>query len=410
MKRALNYFIINFTKGDEKNFMRVPHDNLQKVNPFTTRQKVIFYRMKKFSALLLFFFTLCSIHCFSGDTLDVLLPVRGFCIAAPQPEHLETFVKFIDNELAPLRVNTLVLRVDYNYQYKSHPELTDSIALSKKDVKKLVEVCRENKINLIPQINLLGHQSWRRITNNLLRVYPEFDETPHVKMPERYRWPNDDGLYCKSYCPLHPGVHKVVFDLVDELMDVFEATGFHAGLDEVFYIGDDKCPRCSGRDKAELFAGEVRTIRDHLVQKDRELWIWGDRLLDGKSTGLGMWEASMNNTHRAIDMIPKDVVICDWHYQRAIPTAVYFAMKGFNVVTCPYRIPGVAVKQMNNMIEYRQNSTHEMSDRFLGIMQTVWSDARSFLDLYYGIKKPRNMNRSASECFKTLFKEINELD
>lgn len=193
-------------------------------------------------------------------------------------------------------------------------------------------------------------------------------------------------------------------------MDVFEATGFHAGMDEVFYIGDDKCPRCSGRDKAELFAGEVRTIRNHLVQKDRELWIWGDRLLDEKSTGLGMWEASMNNTHRAIDMIPKDVVICDWHYQRAVPTAVYFAMKGFNVVTCPYRIPGVAVKQMNNMIEYRQNSTHEMSDRFLGIMQTVWSDAWSFLDLYYGIRKPRNMNRSTSECFKTLFKEINELD
>jgi hypothetical protein len=36
------------------------------------------------------------------------------------------------------------------------------------------------------------------------------------------------------------------------------SNAFHAGLDEVFYLGDDKCPRCQGRDKAELFAGEVR--------------------------------------------------------------------------------------------------------------------------------------------------------
>lgn len=36
--------------------------------------------------------------------------------------------------------------------------------------------------------------------------------------------------------------------------------------------------------------------------------IWGDRLIDGKTTGIGAWEASMNNTYRAIDLIPKDVL------------------------------------------------------------------------------------------------------
>ena len=60
-----------------------------------------------------------------------ILPVRGFCIAAPQPGDLERFIKFIDQELAPRNVNTLILRVDFNYQYESHPELRDSSALSK---------------------------------------------------------------------------------------------------------------------------------------------------------------------------------------------------------------------------------------------------------------------------------------
>lgn len=326
-----------------------------------------------------------------AQSVDVSgLPVRGFCIAAPKPSGVDPFVKFIKEELAPRKVNTLILRVDFNYQYTTHPELRDSASLSKTDVKKLVTVCKANGIRLIPQINLLGHQSWASKTTNFLRVYPQFDETPHVKMPEKYEWPNPDGLYCKSYCPLHPEVHKILFELVDEVCDVFEADAFHAGMDEVFYIGDDKCPRCKGKDKAELFAGEVTKIRNHLSLKNRELWIWGDRLIDGSTTGIGMWEASMNNTHRAIDMIPKDVFICDWHYERPDKTAVYFAMKGFRVATCPWRRPAVSTAQVADMIDFRETATKEMKDNFQGIIQTVWSGADNFMEGYYGNKKDRD--------------------
>ena len=51
------------------------------------------------------------------------LPVRGFAIAAPRPTGVDSFVTFIKKELAPRHVNTLILRVDYHYQFKSHPEL-----------------------------------------------------------------------------------------------------------------------------------------------------------------------------------------------------------------------------------------------------------------------------------------------
>jgi hypothetical protein len=332
------------------------------------------------------------------------LPVRGFSIAAPKPSEVDAFVKFIKEELAPRNINTLILRVDYNYQYESHPELREDTALSKKDVKKLVSACKESGIRIIPQINLLGHQSWASKTDKLLSVYPQFDETPWVKMPEKYVWPNEDGLYCKSYCPLHPEVHKVVFDLIDEICDVFETNAFHAGMDEVFYIADDKCSRCSGHDPAELFAGEVAKIRNHLAEKGRQLWIWGDRLIDGKTTGIGRWEASMNNTFRAVDMIPKDVVICDWHYERPDQTAVYFAMKGFSVVTCPWRNPKTASLQLDDMYKFRQNSSSEMKGRFLGIVSTAWSGTSDFLKEFYEKKPVENERRfSVTETFKTVF-------
>lgn len=341
-------------------------------------------------------------------TLDDLLPLRGFCIAAPRADKVDEFVNFIKHELAPRHVNTLILRVDYNYQFTSHPELRDSIALSAQDVRKLVDVCRQHNIRIIPQINLLGHQSWAGDLGLLLKHYPQFDETPHVQMPSDYQWPNADGLYCKSYCPLHPDVHDIVFDLVDEICDVFEADAFHAGMDEVFYIGDDKCPRCSGRDKAELFAGEVTRIRNHLALKNRRLWIWGDRLLDGRTTGLGMWEASMNNTHRAIDMIPKDVMICDWHYERADKTAVIFAMKGFQVATCPWRNPGVAGEQLKDMLNFRASATRTTKDNFQGMIQTVWSGASQFIDEFYNGSRT-GTEPSAADCFRSLFGEIGEL-
>ena len=336
---------------------------------------------RKLTILTILFLAIISLN--AQSSISELMPVRGLSIAAPGPKGVDQFVTFIEDELATRDINVLILRVDYNYQYKSHPELRDSVALSEQDVKKLVAACGEHGIRIVPQINLLGHQSWAGGIGNLLKVYPEFDETPSVLMPEEYEWPNEDGLYCKSYCPQHPGVHKIVFELVDEILDVFEASDFHAGLDEVFYIAEEECPRCSGHDPAEIFADEVWRIRNHLAEKERKLWIWGDRLLDGKATGMGMWEASMNNTHRAIDMVPKDIFICDWHYERPDKTAVHFAMKGLDVATCPWRNPEVARIQVQDMIDFRKGSTPEMREYFQGVILTSWSSAEGFMRSYY---------------------------
>ncbi|HKK42067.1 MAG TPA: hypothetical protein VJ963_06640, partial [Bacteroidales bacterium] len=119
--------------------------------------------MKKILILIL---SAVSYLCYAQSTSgkDYLsptsLPVRGFCIAAPLSKNVDEFVKFINEELGPRLVNTLILRVDYNYRYESHPELRDSDALSRNDVKKIVAACRKSNIRVIPQVNLLGHQSW----------------------------------------------------------------------------------------------------------------------------------------------------------------------------------------------------------------------------------------------------------
>ncbi len=71
--------------------------------------------MKQAACFLVMFFLCFNLH--AQTNLDSLLPVRGFCIGAPAPNDLDRFIKFIDEELAPRKVNTLILRIDYNYQY-----------------------------------------------------------------------------------------------------------------------------------------------------------------------------------------------------------------------------------------------------------------------------------------------------
>lgn len=363
---------------------------------------------------IFFLLMLASFNVWSQDKLDMVLPVRGICLSAPKPEGVDKFVNFIRDELVPKKVNTLVILIDYGYAFKSRPELAGENPLTEQHVKKIVRACREGGIRIIPQINLLGHQSWFQQVGQLLKAYPQFNETPHVPTGEgsgELKWPNEWGLYCLSYCPLHPEVHEVVFDAVDEIVEVFEADAFHAGMDEVFYLGDDKCPRCQGRDKAELFAGEVTKIRNHLALRNIELWIWGDRLLDGRITGIGLWEASYNNTHRAIDMIPKDVVINDWHYERPDPTAIYFALKGFRVVTCPWRFPEVTTTQLQIMLDAKKYATPAVRDNYLGMLHTTWTSADNFIEEYYG-RKEVNTGRGGNyvEAFKVLFEAINKVD
>jgi hypothetical protein len=328
-----------------------------------------------------------------------MLPVRGLHSFAPSKGELALAEKFIREALPKEGVNVLVLEFNYNYVYTSHPELGDRSALDEKAVKQLLKACRDSGVKLIPQFNCLGHQSWAQNTGALLKKHPEFDETPYVPADNK-------GIYCREWCPLHPDLHKIVFDLMDELADACETDAVHCGMDEVFLIGDPKCPRCAGKDKAELFAGEVKTLRDHLASKKRAMWMWGDRFLDGKATKIGKWEASENGTHPAIDLVPKDVVICDWHYDKAHETPRYFVGKGFSVLSCPWRKQDVALGELQIQ---RSLAAGPGPGKGLGVLQTTWVPFAKFAKAYDGDTSSVEAAESA-KCFKALFAEMRKLD
>ncbi len=267
----------------------------------------------------------------------------------------------VAGRLAEVGINAIVAEVNYGYQYESHPELRAANAASREQIAKLVAECKKHHVRLIPQFQCLGHQSWSRHTFPLLTKYPQFDESPG-------QYPNNEGIYCRSWCPLHPEVNAIVFSLMDELIAAFEADALHVGMDEVFLVGEEACPRCKGKDKAELFAKAVNDYHKHLVgDKKVEMLMWGDRLIDANEIAYGKWEASANGTAGAIDRISKDIIICDWHYEPrdAYESVPMFLQKGFRVWPASWRKP----EGVKAFVEY---SLTLKNPRMLGHLNTTW--------------------------------------
>ena len=327
------------------------------------------------------------------------LPVRGLHLSGPAKREVPALLQFIGETLPKEGINTLILEINYGFNYQSRPELSNPSGLGKEEVQQIAKACREKHVELIPQINCLGHQSWDQRTDRLLEKHPEFDETPG-------KYPQNKGIYCRSYCPLHPQVHAVVFDLMDELAKACDAKSFHIGMDEVFILADPDCPRCKGKAAAELFADEVKTLHDHLQQIGCRMWMWGDRFLDGKATRIGEWEASQNGTEAAIDLVSKDIVICDWHYERAHETAQTFAKKGFGVVECPWRKPAVALGQLAQVRALRADPDKAVAERALGMVHTTWCGFTPFLKAYQaqtaGEPPSKNAAGETAQCFREL--------
>ncbi len=261
---------------------------------------------------------------------------RALHLLRPRPEGLPKLKQLITEALAPMGFNALILQVDYDFQFQSHPEL-DGTGMNKEQARDMAETCRKSGIRLIPMLNCLGHQSARGGPSALLKMYPEFDQTPRIPITSK-------TIYCREWCPSNREVYPIIFDLFDELIDAFQADAFHVGMDEVFLIGAD-CPRCEGKNVADLFAGVVNRLHKHLVdEKGVEMLMWGDRFLKSPEYG-SKWAASLTGTHPAIDLVPKDIIICDWHYplQDDYPSVRLFQEKGFRVLPATWNSPEAAV-------------------------------------------------------------------
>lgn len=230
---------------------------------------------------------------------------------------LDALKWLVENVAAPCGFTHIIWEFNKALRLKSHPELAEPGAYSTEQAAELIRFIRACGLEPIGQHNFYGHQN----ETNLTQVYPQLQERPGDLM---------------TYCPLHPLTRKIVEEIVGELLELFQSRFFHMGHDEMQfakapqYVG--VCPRCREMSPPEVFAHDVCRINQAVKAQGARSMLWADHLIPPEYDS-GCVFGAMGDVYKAIDLIPSDVVLCDWHYTSRddLRSTDYFRRRGFEV-------------------------------------------------------------------------------
>jgi len=265
--------------------------------------------------------------------------------------------------LAAAGVNAVVLEVNYSFEFQAHPELRKRHSITGATAHKLAAAARQCGIRLIPEFNCLGHQSFSGSIEPLLKAHPDFNETPSQSLTNK-------NIYCLEWCPQSPGLNAIVFSLIDEIAGAFEADAVHVGMDEVYLLGSGECPRCRRKNPAALFAGQINALHQHIaVEKKWQMLMWADRVIGPKFQGYSKYDTALNDLSAAEEAIPRDIVLCDWHYEwrKNYPSVPYLTGRGFQVWPAGF----MPLKAAQAFSDFSQRQTNAL---ILGWLATTWNE------------------------------------
>jgi hypothetical protein len=266
------------------------------------------------------------------------LSFRGIRLFIPGRENLTFFKRFIRDFMALYKFNKVVLEVNGAMRLDKHPEINvgatefaremnysrrgrpegpgnqfqnsahhdaaDGQILEKEEVANLVEYIRKFHIEVIPEIPSLTHSYY------LLNRHRELAEIKDAEWPD-------------TYCPSDPESYKLVFDVLDEYIDVLRPEMIHLGKDE-WRMPVEVCPLCKGKDYRELFVRDIQNIYNHLSKKGIKVAMWGDHLLESvRQKGFRDRETKSGYKYKipgaispeqVFNLIPKDILIFNWFW------------------------------------------------------------------------------------------------
>ena len=271
---------------------------------------------------------------------------RGVHLFLPAPDQMAFCKRLIKYLLSPMGYNHIIMEVAGAMRFENHPEINEAFeeanrraaegqwptfphgsvgggrVVEQADVRDLCEYARGYGIEIIPEIQSLGHVQF------MTQAYPEIAERPadapvYEATDERLADIPPNDFYAHCYCPSNPMSYEILFDLIDEIVDVFRPKEYvHMGHDEVYQIG--VCPVCRERDPADLFAEDILCIRDYLSSLGLKMMIWSDMLQP----------VTKYKTPSAISMIPQDVVMLDfiWYFHLDKDIEDNLLSRGFSVI------------------------------------------------------------------------------
>ncbi len=280
--------------------------------------------------------------------------IRGLMIDCARLVERHGFYHDLIETLAASGYNTLwwhfVDDQGFVLRSRSRPEVSGAYAFSHAEVRRLVEHASELGIDVVPEVETLGHARW---ATRLPRYAHLADGDPHL---------------FNAMCPSRPETMALLDDIINETCELFPSPYFHAGLDEVNLSG---CPRCdarrAGKPAWHVFAEHVKAI--HRMVTDR-----GKRML--------MWADHVAGIPELLDGLPRDIVMVHWQYRQVDEAQIRRSLgAGFEVSLVPWVLKhGDMVRANDSWTENLAQTlsvAHRLDGALLGIVQSWWWPQRA---------------------------------
>jgi hexosaminidase len=269
--------------------------------------------------------------------------VHWFPSASGVPMHQ----KLIYNVFGAFKFNRSVIQCEAA-RWDKHPEIADRNAISKKDLRMLVETCRESYLEPIPLINVPGHAEWIfRNGSNL--DFAEDPQTPY------------------AYCVNNPKSFEFIQDVLNECLPIFESKVCHIGHDEVTMRGrfpNPDCPLCKDATTTALVVKHANHLSDWLSKRGIESMIWGDMLLGPGEAKDATHAKTLADARQRRAEIDRKTIIVDWHYAASADSHSIDVLRhdGFRVVAASFYSP-------ENIFHLSQAALTSGAE---GLLQTTW--------------------------------------
>ncbi len=272
---------------------------------------------------------------------------RGVHLGLPERSQIDFFKRLIKYLFVPMCYNTIFIELAAAMRYDKYPQINEKWVeasedykegrgpkpphfemlcngsfLEKDEVTEIVSYAKDFGFEVIPEIQSLGHVQY------ITMAFPELAEIEVSDLDKKNidfysEDERPDVKFYHSCCPSNEKYYEVLFNIVDEVLEVVQPERFvHMGHDEVYQIG--VCELCEKRGAAEMFAEEVTRLHDYLAKKGLRMMMWADMLHD--VTGY--------KTPPAIKKIPKDIVMLDfiWYFHLDKDIEKHLLANGFEVM------------------------------------------------------------------------------
>lgn len=187
---------------------------------------------------------------------------------------------------------------------------------TQEEAREVVRYAAERHITVIPEIDMPGHML------AALASYPELGCTggPYEV---GYGW----GVFRDVLCLGNDKIYDMLYDVIDELCDIFPAKYFHIGGDETPTVRWENCPKCqalaaaNGVSPKQLQSVFTNRMEKYINSKGRSIIGW-DEITHGKinqSATIMSWRGVAPGSKAAeaghdVIMSPNDYCYFD-HYQ-----------------------------------------------------------------------------------------------